>query len=85
MESGSGMNTLLFSEEELQEVDIPHLRNVLDYLGIPYEKKNTKDKLIQLILIYQREHTEEGLSSNEPPRYSVRIQRIMDSMKGNSQ
>lgn len=83
--SGAGM-TVYFTQEELEELDIEKLRNVASYLEIVYERKTSKAKLVLLISEFQKTMQEPfGSQSQEPPRYSVRVKRIMDSMKGNSQ
>lgn len=74
------MSGVYFTKDELLEIDVEHLRNILDYLGVTYEKKNTKSKLIQMIMDAQVEAQPFfNDAPTETPKYSVRIKRIMDA------
>jgi len=74
------MSGVYFTKDELEALTVQNLRNILTYLEVPFEPKNTKPKLIQLILEKQVElQPQFGEISPEPPKYSVRVQRIMDA------
>ena len=72
---------VFFTREELEQIDkISKLHNILDFLDVVYDKRNSRAKLIQLILIKQVEMQPYlGDPVPEPPRYSVRIRRIMEA------
>lgn len=70
-----------FSAEELKKIDMEHLQDVADYLDIQYPSNITKSKLIRMILGVQYASNDVSSSgSNELPipKYSVRVQRIID-------
>lgn len=74
------MSGVYFTKDELEDLTVQNLRNVLNYLGVAFEPKTTKPKLILLLLEKQVElQPQFGDPSSEPPKYSVRIQRIMDA------
>lgn len=77
------MNGVLFQKSELEELRLDHLQNVAKYLEIEFTSKTSKAKLIQLILAHQ-EKASPSASVSETPRYSVRVQRIME-MKSKGQ
>jgi hypothetical protein len=60
--------------------DIRKLCNILDYLGVPYESKNSRERLILLIMEKQVEMQPYlGDPVPETPKYSVRVRRIMEA------
>jgi hypothetical protein len=74
-------NGVYFTEEELSKLTVDNLLNVLDYLGVEVGKSTSKAKLILLVLEHQKK-VQPYLSGDlapENPKYSVRVQRIMDA------
>ena len=76
------MDGIYFTDEELKDLDLVGLRNVASYLKIEFDRRASRSKLIALIQKYQRNLQPNLVSASDStiPRYSVRVQRIIDSM-----
>lgn len=68
-----------FSQEEMLTLKKVQLYEILTFLGISYEPRDTKSTLIAKLQDYQvsMQQIFAGVSS-EPPRYSVRVRAIME-------
>jgi hypothetical protein len=73
----------MISYEELSKLSAEKLIKLANYYGLDTPKHPTKAQALTIV----KEHLEYLASfppcaNVEPPKYSVRVQRIMDSLKG---
>lgn len=77
------MNGSYFTLEELEKLTLADLMRVADYLQIPYLKKIRKGDLVAKIMkLWETPEFTPTIALPESPKYSVRLQRIIERNGG---